>query len=233
MNHHRVAIALNNIGVDLIERQYYEQARDTLVDAVTVMRACCCLCNVESVAVQEMLHQANCRRARSHSIETSMDGTCLADTHKSMPTSSTFDEDDDCMEDDFGRPSGFLSPIRLDDVNHDIRCPSILEVWEVQIAILLYNLALSHHGVAHGGSVVVAYKLFLLSHSILSRIQVTDGLVLLQRQVTYLHVAILTGLVQTESAYIPTLQWQQARLKEMDQRLDRVLGCVQLAAGAA
>jgi hypothetical protein len=202
-NHvYRGAIALNNIGVDLLERRCYEQALVTLLDATAAMKTALkdmrntSVIPTDNMYVTEMVERANKRRSRPLSMERQPPKGMLhhADNYKYRHLQ---DEHDQLLK--------TVYPIRIDDVNSDFRCPSNLSDPNAQGAIVLYNCALAnlclaraaHHEDVRETKLNHASYLFRLSNSILEqRNENTEDEVTL-RQLACMNVAILSGLLRT------------------------------------
>jgi hypothetical protein len=153
-SNYKEPIALNNIGVDLLERRCYEQARITLKDAALAMKISFRKPSSESSlgvkvedsssmhenALEAMLKRANQRTAQAttqveevHSDHYRM--VNLADNYKYI-----LNEECDEKQNHIGSLTESIYPIRIDDVSPDICCP---EDTDVIAALLLHNLGLA------------------------------------------------------------------------------------------
>jgi hypothetical protein len=203
-NHvYRGAIALNNIGVDLLERRCYEQALVTLLDATAAMKTALkdmrntSVIPTDNMYVTEMVERANKRRSRPSYMERQPPYDMLdhADNYRHHLLQQ--DEHDQLLK--------TVYPIRIDDVNSDCRCPSNLSDPDAQGAIVLYNCALAnlclaraaYHEDVRETKLNHAAYLFEMSNSILEqRNENTEDEVTL-RQLACMNVAILSGLLRT------------------------------------
>lgn len=192
---HRQAIALNNIGVDLLEKTAYEQALTTLMDATNTMKVA--LRNSHHMEAgstpSNQVRRAILRRSRPAPME----------RQPSYRMLNLTDNYDLILHDQDGSRFNSIYPIRIDDVHHDVRCPANLHDPDVQSAILIHNLALahlcvarvSHHDHIKEAKLDHAIYLFELSNAIIERhgADLDDELTL--RQLACLNMAVLSGLL--------------------------------------
>jgi hypothetical protein len=229
---YRGAVALNNIGVDLLERKCYGQALVTIVDATVAMKTAlrnpgnASLTPNDTIHVAEMVERANKRRSRPSPMErqTSLDMLNQADN--------------------------ILYPIRIGDVHADLRCPSNLSDPDVQGAIVLYNFALanlcvaqtSHHTNVRETKLKHASFLFELCNSILEQRAAETEDKLTFRQLACMNVAVLSGLLRTVSsesiftektkALYAQLYTMRSAIKDLDDYLDEYTSGIRSAAAA-
>jgi hypothetical protein len=236
---YRGAVALNNIGVDLLERKYYEQALVTLADATSAMKTALRSLHgtpppppppQDNINVMEMVERANKRRSRPSRLERQRFNGMLNDD------TSQQDEYDDffLLE--------TIHPIRINDVSPDTLCPGNLRDPEVQGAVVVYNYALANLFLARGAhqqhvremKLNHASFLFELANSILEqRISgmeheleqriagMEDELTI--RRLASMNAAVLSGLLRTvssESVVTERIKVVYARLHTMRSVID-------------
>jgi hypothetical protein len=153
-------IALNNIGVDLLERRCYQQAQITLKDAALAMKLIFRKPSSESSvggkaedssmlaeALEAMLQRANQRKAQA---TTQVEEVHTDDHYRMVNLADNYKYilNEGC-EDKQSNSGSLLTesiyPIRIDDVSPDICCP---EDPDVLAALLLHNLGLANLCVA-------------------------------------------------------------------------------------
>jgi hypothetical protein len=234
---YRGAVALNNIGVDLLERKYYEQALVTLVDATCAMKTA--LRNLHGIPlppqdvihVMEMVERANKRRSRPSRLERQRFNGMLNEVDTSQQ-----DEQDDMFL------LETVHPIRINDVSPDTLCPSNLGDPDVQGAVVVYNYGLAclflaraaHH--QHGREMKLNHASFLfqLANSILEqrisgmedeleqRIAGMEDEVTIRRLAS-MNAAVLSGFLRTvssESVFTERIKVMYARLHTMRSVID-------------
>jgi hypothetical protein len=209
-------IALNNIGVDLLERRHYQQAQITLKDAALAMKIIVRKPSSKSSvggkaedssmhgkALEAMLQRANQRKAQA----TTQVEEVHTDHYRmvNLADNYTYILNERCEEKQSHSDSSTESiyPIRIDDVNPDSCC---LEDPDVLAALLLHNLALTSLCVArqtqdHEVKTIKmgqAIQVFQCSNSILEqRCAVLEDKVehiLARRQAVCVNMAVLLGL---------------------------------------
>lgn len=195
---YRNAVALNNIGVDLVQRRCFEEALLTMMDATAAMKEALKVYNCEQAVcptnlrqVQSMVDRANKQRSRAVPME-------KRDMHRTLNCADSYNAVQD-------QPSHqTLFPIRIDDISPDIRSPCAFQDPDIDSAIVLFNFGVANLYAAHFAPLhkreeyqSQASFLFELSESILERRgrDAEDELSL--RQLTCVHLAVLSGLLQT------------------------------------
>jgi hypothetical protein len=219
---YRCAVALNNIGVDLLERKFYEEALVTLADATTAMRTLQrTLSKYESmddhnIHATKMMERANKRTSRPLTFERNQSHSLPQDENTVNPIRI-----DDA------------NPIRIDDANPDWRCPSNIRDPNVQVAIVLHNYAHANLCVArttHSQHIRDtrfdnARVVFEFANSILEQqgSQTEDELTL--RQLAALNVAVLLGLskscesIEVTQAMYDRLHTLHSTIQDLDDYL--------------
>lgn len=236
---YRSAVALNNIGVELLEKgSCYTQALDTFVDATIAMKAALRSFESESADtvpdVRRMVEQANKRRSRPMPMGPSYRMLNLADEHSSI------------LRD--GSLLDVIFPIRIDDVSGDLRCPSCQHDPDVQGAIVLHNYGLANLCIARITRCQKkkdhAVFLFELANEIVGRRGTGFEDALTHRHLACVNMAILSGLLHTTVMSNTTeshwsakdLNDQLYRLRSavavLDEHLDDIIQGVHLAAAA-
>ena len=243
---YRGAIALNNIGVDLLERKRaYQQALATLIDATNAMKIA--LRNIrlsetggrlpQTVDISAMLERASKRCSRPTPMErqSSFRMLNLADNHNHI-----LQGHNPLLES--------IYPIRIDDVSSDIYCPGSLSDPDVQAAILVYNLGLANLCLARINGVPLqenlqlhqAISLFHLSNDILERCsaELEDELTL--RKSACVNMAVVSGLIQALASdervlaeRFQDLQGRLYHLRSAVDMLDQMLPCPSFVHSAA
>jgi hypothetical protein len=199
---YNAAIALNNIGVDLLERRCYKQAAITLLDAISVMKAVMRRLSASAVsesndrlAVEAMIQRANRVKARPTPMESKSYYRIvnLADNYSDILVEEQHD----------GSSRETIFPIRIDDVSYDACSPGCLNDRDIQCAILLHNLGLANLCVAwvspESSDVEKVVSVFEMAESIVEKriSEMEDELTL--RQAACLNIAILMGLLRSLS----------------------------------
>lgn len=135
------AIELNNIGVQLLERACYDQARLTLRDAVNMLRSS--FLNERERSMSESSGSKRClkdaikrlsqpQRTQIRSARAPVTYVRnLADNYRSILHESVID---------YGR----LYVLRIDDISCDPSFPSVLDNPHLQAAAILFNFATCH-----------------------------------------------------------------------------------------
>ena len=215
----RGAIALNNIGVDLLEGRCYEQANMTLMDATNAMRsvfhatasavsACTTRhhpaddVNIKSnsvAVVASMLERANKRRSRPAPVQR-RSSFRIQKLHESHQLSFQQQLQPPLLD------STSIYPVRIEDVN-DLRNPGSMNHPDVQAAILLHNFGLTNlclaqvFDKAEARSIKLQQAIYLLqlADDILEQTcsELEDEIDL--RQIACVNVAVLTALLQALS----------------------------------
>jgi hypothetical protein len=216
-------IALNNIGVDLLERRCYKQAQITLNDAALAMKISFRKPSSESSveekaeessmhgkALEAMLQRANQRKAQA----TTQVEEVQTDHYRMINLTDNYkyilNEECEEKQSHSGSLTESIYPIRIDDVSPDICCA---EDPDVLAALVLHNLGLAHlcvvrltqdHEVKTVKIRQVIY-LFQCSNSILEqRCDVLQDKVehrLALRQAVCVNMAVLLGLQRALSLY--------------------------------
>jgi len=219
---HRVAVALNNIGVDLLERRCYEQALVTLMDGTTAMKSALRKRDGEAIDIPGMLERASKRRSKPVPMErkASFRMLNLSDHHSHFTETSP----------SFSREGDSIYPIRIDDVASDLRCPGSLDDPDAQAAILIHNLGLTNLCLArvnqNNEQLSQAVGLFQLSHSILEKFNSScnDSDEWTWRQSTCLNMAVVSSLVQAGCLdWLSRLSDLQSMVEELDELLPFVV----------
>ena len=168
-SYQRAAVALNNIGVDFIQRKLYHDAWVTLQDATTLMKASFAPPQKESpLPVADMLDRASKRACGSLRVPLT-------------PNDSS------------------LSPIRIHDVHQAAlstrACFYTDDVDELQAAVILYNFALSILFALQGHDDLLDHPryLFQLASDILRNVDTEEDLTL-SHQVLTLSPVNLAGI---------------------------------------
>jgi hypothetical protein len=142
------SVALNNIGVRLIERHCYEQAAETLNDAVTLIKRvlistdqnghCDCGQGLAQTAMQRLMHaKAEATPAMPLEVFTrTTDGALISDTTQEDFSASVLQSP----------LSSFVAfPVRLEDtmVGEDLRDATSTRDLSIQVALVLHNLGIA------------------------------------------------------------------------------------------
>lgn len=149
MHVHRRALALNNIGVLLMERDRYEDARQTFKEAIAVLQLI--WKHPDSVAAEELLHQLDTRIAAAESLLQSRQQQQDHQASSSRPRRNVHvlvhhpDRPLTLVRRLMRAPQN-LFVVRL-EVDVTGYTPDNVE-WSVEAALLLYNYATSHVGLA-------------------------------------------------------------------------------------
>jgi len=148
---HRAAIALNNYGVALLEKMRYREALFVLRDAmqtITILSQPNTL-NLKVLDVSKLIREAVTHLSNAYTVGTMRQhpskkvqlvpitgdwATLLILVHQGSSEEHVHNEDG---------TSKFASPIRIDDLLHDV-CSIQLDHAEVDAAIIIFNFALAH-----------------------------------------------------------------------------------------
>lgn len=203
---YRGAIALNNIGVDLLERKAYQQGLVTLTDATKVIKQALSMASpgdptaYRKLDIDGMIERANRRRSRPSPMErqASYRMLNLADNHSHLL------EQDDPKKNNDGELLETIYPIRIEDSSPDLLCPgNFMHDSDAQSSMILHNLALSYLCVGrlslHDKERKINYAvvLFGLSNTILERHGESAKDFFKMRQISCLNIAVLSGLLST------------------------------------
>lgn len=189
---YRSAIALNNFGVSLLERQCYQQAGETLKDAVSLIRSV--TLTETHLSLQEKMHAARQRLAKPqqdvrHAV---VQVDVMTNTASANDMSSLLDDSPSCVV-----GSNRVFAIRVEDFDCDTTSEFIS-------AILLHNFGLSYYCVAKTakkGSTTErkylngAMRLFRISHTLFCKESAGNS----EISFHFLHamVVVLSTLVKT------------------------------------
>jgi hypothetical protein len=164
---HRAAVALNNMGVSLLERRAYRHGMETLKDAILVMESVLRPqsksrgygVNSESTSSAEAkVHRAVRRMANPHHVPSAVSSDVISHGGATSHPSS------------FLASPAFTSPVRIEAT--DLDCPEDRDP-DLDSAIMINNFALAHLCVAKNTNSPIklqerARKLFNMAYSIIS-----------------------------------------------------------------
>jgi tetratricopeptide (TPR) repeat protein len=192
---YRGAVALNNMGVYLLERGAYRSALETLKDAIAVMKTVFPAQNYDHntawrAEISDKLKAAHKRIAKPEVVQCSMP----------LEVNSFDDDEFDVMKDSlrYGPSASMFFPVRVAISDMDIESRNI----DVESAMLLYNFGIAHlcmsrvaikasHKLQEG-----ALRLFDLSRSILSSQYHKCEDSMQQTRILLLSASVMNNIVQ-------------------------------------
>jgi hypothetical protein len=177
---HRASIALNNMGVSLLERRAYRQGVETLKDAIFVMmrvlrpssRSQGTTSDSTTNDTEAKVHRAAKRLASPHAVPSALCIDAVSHGGKSSRHSSQ-----DYVLSEASSSSPFTIPIRIevDDLDYPEERDPVLES-----AIMLYNFGLAHLCMAKPAKSPIKLQEAALKHvklayaAVLSRLRVCE-----------------------------------------------------------
>jgi hypothetical protein len=216
---HRAAIALNNIGVSLLERKAYRQGMETLSDAIFVMQRVLRSPSISSQGsdrtpnstsyAEAKVHRASKRMANPQPIPSAMSidvvSHCATFSHRSYSVSLLH--------------GGSSSPLRIEAA--DLVSPVDRDN-DLESSIVLYNFGLAHLCMAKFATTPItlqegALKLFNMVYSILAKLPVKDDGHEIREDVVLLAAATLDNIV-----VLLTQMGKYSEANESDQELVRL-----------
>jgi hypothetical protein len=254
MSIQRVAIALNNMGVSLLERGCYDLARETFQDAVCVMKEVFASSSrqqeepgkrpLSASTLDDKLQKASCNLSHTSSFEAAhnskIDLCVLTEEESATVIGAAL-----CQEllSASSLTTTFL--VRMEG-KLDQGCASHLDI---SSSIILYNYGNAYKCLATTAETAAcakqfcqgAFQLFQLSHSLLEKTNLQDddegdlelfvpimSILILQNLVSF---ALILGMECEAQTYYSQLLHQQEYLKEVMDLL--LVASIQIAAAAA